>query len=53
MHWSFNLTIRFAVFLNTFTFRGMVIVAAAMGFIRTWLHVPVSLTFAEHLPKER
>lgn len=31
----------------------MLSAVAALGFLRTWLHVPVSLIFAEHLPLER
>lgn len=31
----------------------MSIITAVMGFLRTWIHVPLPLIFAEYLPKER
>ncbi|XP_061396623.1 monocarboxylate transporter 9 [Musca vetustissima] len=41
------------VFLNVYDFKGMAIITAVMGFLRTWIHVPLPLIFAEYLPKER
>ncbi|XP_055300651.1 monocarboxylate transporter 14-like [Sitodiplosis mosellana] len=41
------------VFLNMTSFSGMIVIVAILGFLRTWLHVPISLIFAEYLPKER
>lgn len=41
------------VFLNIFDYTGMLAVTAVMGFFRTWIHVPLPLVFAEHLPTER
>ncbi|XP_005186890.2 monocarboxylate transporter 9 [Musca domestica] len=41
------------VFLNVSSFKGMAIITAVMGFLRTWIHVPLPLIFAEYLPKER
>ncbi|CAD6995604.1 unnamed protein product [Ceratitis capitata] len=48
----FTLIARFA-FLNVYNFRDMAFTTAAMGFLRTWIHVPLPLVFAEYLPKER
>ncbi|EDW82900.1 uncharacterized protein Dwil_GK24906 [Drosophila willistoni] len=43
---------RFA--FNSITdFVGMASITAIMGFLRTWLHVPLPLVFADYLPKER
>lgn len=36
-----------------FDFYGIAITTAVIGFLRTWLHVPLPLVFAEHLPAER
>uniref|UniRef100_A0A1A9W694 Major facilitator superfamily (MFS) profile domain-containing protein n=1 Tax=Glossina brevipalpis TaxID=37001 RepID=A0A1A9W694_9MUSC len=41
------------VFLTAFDFKGMAIITAVMGFLRTWIHVPLPLVFAEYLPKDR
>lgn len=43
----------FLVFLTVSDFKGMATVTAVMGFLRTWIHVPLPLIFAEYLPKER
>lgn len=43
----------FAVFLATSNYYGILAVIAVLGFIRTWLHVPLVLIFAEYLPTER
>lgn len=42
-----------AAFLCVFDFYGMAIVTAIMGFLRTWIHVPLPLVFSEYLPQER
>lgn len=42
-----------SAFLNVFSYADMVCTTAAMGFLRTWIHVPLPLVFAEYLPKER
>ncbi|XP_055300591.1 uncharacterized protein LOC129567563 [Sitodiplosis mosellana] len=41
------------VFLTVSDFYGMVIVTAAMGFFRTFVHVPLALVYGEYLPQER
>lgn len=41
------------VFLYIFSFYGMLVVMAFIGFVRTSLHIPMSLIFAEYLPSER
>lgn len=41
------------VFLSTFSFIGVAVVTAVMGFLRTWIHVPLPLVFAEYLKPER
>lgn len=41
------------IFLEVFDFNGMLAVTAFMGFLRTWLHVPLPLVLAEYLPAER
>lgn len=41
------------VFLFVFSFYGMLVVMAFIGFVRTSLHIPMSLIFAEYLPSER
>uniref|UniRef100_A0A1A9ZB14 Major facilitator superfamily (MFS) profile domain-containing protein n=1 Tax=Glossina pallidipes TaxID=7398 RepID=A0A1A9ZB14_GLOPL len=41
------------VFLTVFDFKNMAIITAVMGFLRTWIHVPLPLVFAEYLPKDR
>lgn len=48
----FTVIARFA-FLNVFSYVDMACTTAAMGFLRTWIHVPLPLVFAEYLPKER
>lgn len=37
----------------TSDFMGVTIVTSIMGFLRTWLHVPLPLVFAEYLSQER
>ena len=34
-------------------FNAIAIITAIMGFLRTWIHVPLSLVFAEYLPQKR
>lgn len=41
------------VFLKVYDFYEMLAVTAVMGFLRTWIHVPLPLVFAEYLPSER
>lgn len=41
------------VFSFVFSFYGMLVVMACIGFVRTSLHIPMSLIFAEYLPSER
>uniref|UniRef100_A0A182QJX4 Major facilitator superfamily (MFS) profile domain-containing protein n=1 Tax=Anopheles farauti TaxID=69004 RepID=A0A182QJX4_9DIPT len=48
----FTIIARFG-FLCVFDFYGMAIVTAIMGFLRTWIHVPLPLVFSEYLPQER
>uniref|UniRef100_A0A182IPW6 Major facilitator superfamily (MFS) profile domain-containing protein n=1 Tax=Anopheles atroparvus TaxID=41427 RepID=A0A182IPW6_ANOAO len=48
----FTIVARFA-FLCVFDFYGMAIVTAIMGFLRTWIHVPMPLVFSEYLSQER
>ncbi|XP_075154484.1 monocarboxylate transporter 9 [Haematobia irritans] len=48
----FTVLTRF-VFLYVADFQGMAVITAVMGFLRTWIHVPLPLIFAEYLPKER
>ncbi|XP_035892105.1 LOW QUALITY PROTEIN: monocarboxylate transporter 1 [Anopheles stephensi] len=48
----FTIVARFG-FLCVFDFYGMAIVTAIMGFLRTWIHVPLPLVFSEYLPQER
>lgn len=43
----------FVVFLSMFDFMGLSIASAAMGFLKTFIHLPVPLVLAEHLPEER
>lgn len=43
----------FVVFLSMFDFMELAIASAAMGFLKTFIHLPVPLVLAEHLPKER
>lgn len=43
----------FSVFLYIHDFIPMAIITAIMGFLRTWLHVPLALVFGEYLPQER
>ncbi|XP_037919162.1 monocarboxylate transporter 9 isoform X2 [Hermetia illucens] len=40
-------------FLTVFDFRGVAIMTIIIGFLKTWLHVPLPLVFAEYLSKER
>lgn len=42
-----------AVFNGITEFVGMACITAVIGFLRTWLHVPLPLVFADYLPKER
>ncbi|XP_067616113.1 monocarboxylate transporter 7 [Eurosta solidaginis] len=48
----FTVICRFA-FLNVFSFIDMACTTAVMGFLRTWVHVPLPLVFAEYLHKKR
>ncbi|XP_053680188.1 monocarboxylate transporter 7 [Anopheles nili] len=48
----FTIVARFG-FLCVFDFYGMAIVTAIMGFLRTWIHVPLPLVFSEYLPQDR
>ncbi|XP_017110955.1 uncharacterized protein LOC108134941 [Drosophila elegans] len=41
------------VFNGITEFMGMACITAVIGFLRTWLHVPLPLVFADYLPKER
>ncbi|KAH8287737.1 hypothetical protein KR054_012295, partial [Drosophila jambulina] len=41
------------VFNGITEFVGMACITAVIGFLRTWLHVPLPLVFADYLPKER
>lgn len=41
------------LFLEVIDFNEMLAVTAFMGFLRTWLHVPLPLVFAEYLSSER
>lgn len=34
-------------------FMGMACITAVLGFLRTWIHVPLPLVLADYLPKER
>ncbi len=40
-------------FLFVFSFYGMLVVMAFIGFVRTSLHIPMALIFAEYLPSQR
>lgn len=40
-------------FLYVNDFLGMAIMTAVMGFLRTWIHVPLPLVFGDYLPPER
>jgi hypothetical protein len=59
VHVAINLTLGnqknviFKAFLCVFDFNGMAIITAIMGFLRTWVHVPLPLVFAEYLSQER
>ncbi|XP_030566197.1 uncharacterized protein LOC115766416 [Drosophila novamexicana] len=47
-------TIFARIALNGITdFVGMACITAVLGFLRTWIHVPLPLVFADYLPKER
>ncbi|XP_062140244.1 monocarboxylate transporter 7 [Drosophila sulfurigaster albostrigata] len=48
----FTVFARFA-FDGITDFMGMACVTAVLGFLRTWIHVPLPLVFADYLPKER
>ncbi|XP_030381357.1 monocarboxylate transporter 7 isoform X2 [Scaptodrosophila lebanonensis] len=48
----FTVFARFA-FNGVTQFLGMACITAVMGFLRTWVHVPLPLVFADYLPKER
>ncbi|XP_062564632.1 monocarboxylate transporter 7 [Armigeres subalbatus] len=48
----FTILARFA-FLFVYDFYGMAIITAIMGFLRTWIHVPLPLVFSEYLATER
>ncbi|GAB0097094.1 uncharacterized protein DMENIID0001_126920 [Sergentomyia squamirostris] len=39
--------------LCVFDFTGMAFIIGIMGFLRTWIHVPLPLVFAEYLPEKR
>jgi len=41
------------VFNGITEFTGMAYITAVIGFLRTWLHVPLPLVFADYLSKER
>ncbi|KAH8354772.1 hypothetical protein KR084_007332, partial [Drosophila pseudotakahashii] len=41
------------VFNGITDFMGMACITAVIGFLRTWLHVPLPLVFADYLSKER
>ncbi|XP_016949632.1 monocarboxylate transporter 7 [Drosophila biarmipes] len=41
------------VFNGITDFTGMAYITAVIGFLRTWLHVPLPLVFADYLSKER
>ncbi|BFG01448.1 uncharacterized protein DMAD_01198 [Drosophila madeirensis] len=41
------------VFNGITEFVGMACITGVIGFLRTWLHVPLPLVFADYLPKER
>lgn len=41
------------MFLEIFDFIGMEIITAILSLVRTLLHLPVALVFAEYLPKEK
>ncbi|XP_055713264.1 monocarboxylate transporter 9 [Phlebotomus papatasi] len=49
---AFTVAARFA-HLCVFDFNGMAFIIGIMGFLRTWIHVPLPLVFAEYLPQER
>lgn len=34
-------------------FLGVAIITVIMGFLRTWIHVPLPLVFGDYLPPER
>ncbi|XP_017850385.1 monocarboxylate transporter 7 [Drosophila busckii] len=48
----FTVFARFA-FNDITDFVGMASITAVMGFLRTWIHVPLPLVFADYLSKER
>ncbi|KAL7744096.1 hypothetical protein ACLKA6_009082 [Drosophila palustris] len=48
----FTLFARFA-FDGITEFMGMACITAVLGFLRTWIHVPLPLVLADYLPKER
>ncbi|KAH8300627.1 hypothetical protein KR044_012275 [Drosophila immigrans] len=48
----FTVFARFA-FDGITDFMGMACITAILGFLRTWIHVPLPLVLADYLPKER
>ncbi|XP_034474080.1 uncharacterized protein LOC117781430 [Drosophila innubila] len=48
----FTVIARFA-FDGITDFVGMACITAVLGFLRTWIHVPLPLVLADYLPKER
>ncbi|KAL5278633.1 hypothetical protein ACFFRR_003331 [Megaselia abdita] len=48
----FTFFLRF-VFLKVTDFTAMAIMTGILGFLKTWIHVPLPLVFAEYLPAER
>ncbi|XP_017871441.1 PREDICTED: monocarboxylate transporter 9 isoform X1 [Drosophila arizonae] len=48
----FTVFTRFA-FNGITDFVGMACITAVLGFLRTWIHVPLPLVFADYLPKDR
>lgn len=39
--------------MYTSEYLGMAIITGVMGFLRAWIHVPIALVIADHLPAER
>ncbi|KAH8398043.1 hypothetical protein KR222_011561, partial [Zaprionus bogoriensis] len=48
----FTMFVRFA-FDGIVDFMSMAYITAVLGFLRTWVHVPLPLVLADYLPKER
>lgn len=42
-----------SVFLYVSEFLSVAVVTAVMGFLRTWIHVPLPLVFGDYLSRER